>query len=90
MSGHPDFDGPCQRMCPPPVFTEWHILIAVRATMQLTRRESTLGCKPRISRAASNAVTNFMRMSDATPPGSVASFDVRGSSGMIGAGSGGA
>jgi hypothetical protein len=36
--------------------------------MQLTRRESTLGCKPRISRGASNAVTNFIRMSDATPP----------------------
>jgi hypothetical protein len=44
-------------------------LVAGRATMQLTRRESALSCKQRISRAASNAVTNFIRMSDATPRG---------------------
>ena len=31
----------------------------------LTRRQNALGCKPRISRAASHAVTNFMRISDA-------------------------
>ena len=68
MSGHPDFDGPCQCICSPAVSTERHILLAGRATMQLTRGENAPGCQPRISRATSNAVTNFIRMSDATPP----------------------
>jgi hypothetical protein len=46
-----------------------HILVAVRAALWLTRRQNAFGCKLRISRAASHAVTYFMRMPDATPPG---------------------
>ena len=66
MSGHPDFDGLCQRICPPPAFYPY---LGCALPCGLTRRQNALGCKPRISRAVSRAVTNFMRMSDATPPG---------------------
>src|SRR3984957_13034461 len=45
------------------------ILISVARCLVGSRRQNALGCKPRISRAVSRAVTNFMRMSDATPPG---------------------
>ena len=55
MSGHPDFDRLCRRICPPTVFTKAAYTYRVaRSPMQLTRRESALGCKPRISHAASH------------------------------------
>jgi hypothetical protein len=69
VSGHPDFDGFCQRICPPPSLRKRHVLSRLRAALWLTRRQNALGCKPRILRARLSRGDHFMRMSDATPPG---------------------